>query len=56
MSARQPTDAKVSDAEIATLTPDETARVHLAGVLGQVDACPWRAGQNRLPGLNGRLR
>jgi thioredoxin-like negative regulator of GroEL len=31
--------AKVSDAAIATLTPDETARVHLAGVLGQVDAC-----------------
>jgi hypothetical protein len=55
VSTRQPADAKGSDAEIATLTPDETARIHLAEVLGQVDACPWWAGQARAPGLNGRL-
>jgi hypothetical protein len=36
----KPADAKVSDAAIATLTPDETARLHLAEVLGQVEARP----------------
>jgi hypothetical protein len=56
ISTRQPAYAKVSDAEIATRTPDETARLHLAEVLGQVEACPWWAGQARAPGLNGRLR
>jgi ABC-type hemin transport system ATPase subunit len=44
MSTRQLAYAKVSDAEIATLTPGETARLHLAEVLGQVEACPWWAG------------
>jgi hypothetical protein len=56
LSTRQPADAKVRAAEIATLTSDETARIHLAEVLGQVDACPWWAGQARSPGVNGRLR
>jgi hypothetical protein len=41
MSTRQPACAKVSAAAIATRTPDETARLHLAEVLGQVEACPW---------------
>lgn len=52
----KPADAKVSDAELATLTPDATARIHLAEVLGQADACPWWAGQASSPGPNGRLR
>jgi len=55
MSTRQAADATVSAAEIATLIPDETARLHLAAVLGQVEACPWWAGQARSPGLNGQL-
>jgi hypothetical protein len=41
MSARQPACAKVSAAAIATCTPDETARLHLAEVLGQMEASPW---------------
>jgi hypothetical protein len=52
---RQPADAKVSAAASATRTPDETARLHLAEVLDQVEACPWWAGPARSPGLNGRL-
>jgi hypothetical protein len=44
MSTRQLAYGKVSDAAIATLTPDETARIRLAEALGQVDACPWWAG------------
>jgi hypothetical protein len=55
MSTRQPACAKVSAAAIATRTLDETARLHLAEVQGQVEACPWWAGQARSPGLNGRL-
>jgi hypothetical protein len=55
MSTRQPACAKVGAAAIATRTPDETARLHLAEVLGHVEACPWWAGQVRSPGLNGRL-
>jgi hypothetical protein len=56
MSTRQPVDAEVSDAEIATLIPKETARSHLAAVLGQVAASPSWGGQARSPGLNGRRR
>ena len=55
MSTRQPACAKVSAAAVAMRTPDETARLHLAEVLGHVEACPWWAGQARSPGLNGRL-
>ena len=56
MGTRQPAWAKVSAAAIATRTPDETVRLHLAEVPGHVEACPWWAGQARSPWLNGRLR
>ena len=55
MSTRQPACAKVSAAAIATRTPDETARLHLAEVLGHAEACPWWAGPASSPGLNSRL-
>ncbi|HEX9869371.1 MAG TPA: hypothetical protein VGC99_12415 [Candidatus Tectomicrobia bacterium] len=46
----------LSEAEIATLIPNETAHIHLAAVLGQVNASPSWGEQARSPGLNGRLR
>jgi hypothetical protein len=55
VSSDQIVDYLVSAATIATRTPDETARLHLAEVLGQMEACPWWAGPARSPGLNGRL-
>jgi hypothetical protein len=55
MSTQQPACAKVSAAAIATRTPDETARLHLAEVLGKVKAYPLWAGPARSPELNGRL-
>ena len=56
LSTRQPVDAQVSEAELATRTPKETVRLQLVEVLGQVDECPWWAGPARSPGLNGRRR
>jgi hypothetical protein len=53
-STGQPTDAKVSAAELATLIPNEPVHIQLAEVLGQGDASPWWGGQARSPGLNGR--
>jgi len=56
LSTRQPADAEVRTAASATRTPDETARLHQAEVLGQMEAWPEWAGQARAPELNGRLR
>jgi Na+-driven multidrug efflux pump len=44
LNTRQPVDAQVSEAELATRTPEETTHLYLVEVLGQVDACPGWAG------------
>jgi NAD(P)-dependent dehydrogenase (short-subunit alcohol dehydrogenase family) len=54
LSTRQPVDAQVSEAELATRTPEETTHLRLVEMLGQMETCPGWAGPARAPGLNGR--